>query len=434
MTSMPLEQASPASPLTARIPVPAWANHDQPAPWIPGDPGWAARHPSPQPGGPPWPAPEPRQPPSSPPPWMSRDVPWPSGDAAWPSGGPPWVVGTQPAPGAPAGTDQAGTDQGGTDQAGTDQAGTDQAGRDQPGPWRRLRLSPGHGTTVTVLVTAVVLLATGATAAWQAAELRSRLPATNTSLAMPRPAGPARPAARGHTPARAASTPATGSPATGSRTTGPPAGGAVRIAPAVAIQPHAQLVVTVLDSYFSAINRHDFQAYRSLFIPAIRVSLHNFGAGYQSTRDSRARLTGLAATGPLGLAATVTFVSHQTAADSPDHAACDRWHITVFLRHNGAGYRIRRHQPGFPAGYRPPLPVIHRARNRARAAGEGPPVQRPWIPRPASAARWASPSWCDLAMIRWRAATCCSNAWRPAVLRLAEVRGRLPTNLLRIST
>ena len=123
----------------------------------------------------------------------------------------------------------------------------------------------------------------------------------------------------------------------------------MRIAPAAAIQPQAQRVVTVLDSYFSAVNRHDFQAYRSLFIPAIRVSLHNFGAGYQSTRDSRARLTGLAATGPQGLAAMVTFVSHQIPADSPDHAACDRWHVTLFLKHNGAGYHIRRHQPGFPA-------------------------------------------------------------------------------------
>ena len=196
------------------------------------------------------------------------------------------------------------------------------------------------------MVTAVALLATGAAAAWQVGQLRSRLPATNTSLAMPggRADRPARSPGRGHTPARAASNSATGSPATGL-----PAHGAVRIAPAVAIQPQVRQVVTVLDSYFSAINRHDFQAYRSLFIPAIRVSLHNFGAGYQSTRDSRARLAGLAATGPQGLAAMVTFVSHQIPADSPDHAACDRWHITVFLKHNGAGYHIRRRQPGFPA-------------------------------------------------------------------------------------
>ena len=42
--------------------------------------------------------------------------------------------------------------------------------------------------------------------------------------------------------------------------------------------------------------------------------MSNFGAAYQSTRDSRARLTGLAATGPRGLAARVTFVSHQNPA------------------------------------------------------------------------------------------------------------------------
>jgi hypothetical protein len=77
--------------------------------------------------------------------------------------------------------------------------------------------------------------------------------------------------------------------------------------------------------------------------------MHKFGPSYVSTRDSRARLTGLATTGPQGLAAMVTFVSHQNLADSPDHATCDRWHITLFLKHNGSGYHIRRPQPGFPA-------------------------------------------------------------------------------------
>jgi len=114
-------------------------------------------------------------------------------------------------------------------------------------------------------------------------------------------------------------------------------------------QPHVDRVVTLLDSYFSAINQHDFPAYRSLFIPAIRAGMHNFGASYQSTHDSRARLAGLAATGPQGLAAMVTFVSHQDPAASPDHAACDRWHITLFIKRDGHGYHIRRHRPGFPA-------------------------------------------------------------------------------------
>ena len=129
----------------------------------------------------------------------------------------------------------------------------------------------------------------------------------------------------------------------------PAASDAVTVNPAAAGQPHADRVVTLLNSYFSAINQHDFPAYRRLFIPGIRAGMHNFGASYQSTHDSRARLAGLAATGPQGLAAMVTFVSHQDPAASPDHAACDRWHITLFIKRDGRGYHIRRHQPGFPA-------------------------------------------------------------------------------------
>ena len=40
----------------------------------------------------------------------------------------------------------------------------------------------------------------------------------------------------------------------------------------------------------------------------------------------------------------------------------------------------------------------------------------------------------ERATISCSAATCCSKAARPARLRRAEVRGRLPTNPLRIST
>ena len=195
--------------------------------------------------------------------------------------------------------------------------------------------------TVTAMVTTVALLATGGIAAWQVGQMRSGPPAANTSLAVPA-TGKARP---GQTQDPAV-TPARGAPSPSV----PPAGpGAVTVTPAAAVQRHVHPVVMLLDSYFSAINQHDFPAYSSLFIPAIRAAMHDFGAGYQSTRDSRARLTGLATTGPEGLAAMVTFVSHQNPADSPDHAACDRWHITLFLKGDGHDYHIRHHQPGFPA-------------------------------------------------------------------------------------
>ena len=42
------------------------------------------------------------------------------------------------------------------------------------------------------------------------------------------------------------------------------------VTPAVAVQPHVHRVVMLLNTYFSAMNQHDFQAYNNLFIPAIR--------------------------------------------------------------------------------------------------------------------------------------------------------------------
>ena len=302
-----------------------------------------------EPGESPWPL--------SAPPWQVSPQTWTASDPPWTASDPPWAGRDHPAAGQAVITGNPG--------ASPPSARPGRWPRLSPRHWPRLsprrwpRLSPrhwpwppagrrtwlhaGHGMTITAMVTTVALLATGGIAAWQVGQLRSRVPVTNTSLAL-RGTGADRTPGSGRT-SRALSSPATGSPAKGS----PAAGGAVTVAPAAAVQPHVHRVVMLLDSYFSAINRHDFQAYSSLFIPAIRVGLHNFGTAYQSTRDSRARLTGLSVTGPQGLAATVTFVSHQNPAESPDRAACDRWHITLFLKRGGTSYHIRRHQPGFPA-------------------------------------------------------------------------------------
>ena len=302
----------------------------------PRDPGWAARHPSREPAQPPWPASGPPWP-ASPPPWPAGDPLWAAGDQPWPAGDAQWAV----IPG-PAAEDQAAAVI--TESRGTSLPGAPRAARPDRRfrPFRWPRLSPGHGMTITAMVTTLALLGTLGAAAWQVGHIRSQTPAAGTSLAARasgtgRRAGPPGP---GPSPARTAPSVPPGAPA---------ARAAVTVDPAAAGQPHVDRVATLLDSYFSAINQHDFPAYRSLFIPAIRAGMHNFGASYQSTHDSRARLTGLAATGPQGLAAMVTFVSHQNPAASPDHAACDRWHITLFIKRDGRGYHIRRHQPGFPA-------------------------------------------------------------------------------------
>ena len=122
----------------------------------------------------------------------------------------------------------------------------------------------------------------------------------------------------------------------------------VAVSPAVLGAPQLQPVVAFLTTYFEAINGHDFPQYASLFVPSIRATMHHFGAGYATTFDSGAMLTGLAATGPQGLAATVSFTSHQSPAASPDHAACNQWDITLFLKHHEGGYLIRHPRPGFP--------------------------------------------------------------------------------------
>ena len=239
-----------------------------------------------------------------------------------------------------------------TESRGTSRPGAPRAAR--PGrrfrPYRWPRLSPGHGMTITAMVTTLALLGTLGAAAWQVGHIRSQTPRRRDQ---PGRAGlrnrtPGRPPDPGPSPARAAPSVSPGAPA---------ASGAVTVAPAAAGQPHRHGVVTLLDRYFSAINAHDFQAYRSLFIPAMRAGLHNFGVSYHSTHDSRARLTGLAATGPLGLAAMVTFVSHQNPAASPDHAACNRWHITLFIKRDGHGYRHPASPARVPGGHRPRLPL-----------------------------------------------------------------------------
>ena len=296
--------------------------------------------------------------PASTPPWQASPPP-PTASS------PPWAVSAQPPAGdpAPLGDRGAAADQAVTgDQVAAAITGNPGAsppgwGAARPGRWSRL--SAGHGMTITAMVTTVALLVTGGIATWQAGQMGSHMRAANVSLAR-HTAGRARGHARSRAASPSADSPATGSPTTGSPTTGSPTtgspttgapttGAAVIVAPDVGFQPHVHRVALLLDRYFGAINQHDFQAYSSLFIPAIRVSMRNFGSGYQSTRDSRATLTGLVPTGPQGLGAIVTFVSHQNPAESPDHARCDRWHITLFLKRNGGSYHIRRHRPGFPA-------------------------------------------------------------------------------------
>lgn len=212
-----------------------------------------------------------------------------------------------------------------------DLAATGLLTEDPPRPRRTMRRPRGRSSTIIALLAAVTLAAGGA-AVWQV-KRSDRLNAASTPLQSQSPR-----ASSSAAPSAAASSPATR----------PTAGNvAVTIVPAVAGDPHAHLVAALLTVYFSSINNHDFQDYEALFIPQIRGSSAGFSAGYRTTTDSDATLVELVATGQQNLAATVTFTSRQNPADSPNHAACDRWNVVLTLKHTAAGYLIGRSPPGY---------------------------------------------------------------------------------------
>lgn len=112
----------------------------------------------------------------------------------------------------------------------------------------------------------------------------------------------------------------------------------------------ARQIAALLDSYFEAVNRHQYSEYSSLFEPHDQLTAGQFRTGYRTTHDSNAVLVGLIAQDH-GLTATVTFQSHQQPASSPDHAQCTDWRITLYLQRTGAVYLIGPPPAGYQASY-----------------------------------------------------------------------------------
>ena len=131
-----------------------------------------------------------------------------------------------------------------------------------------------------------------------------------------------------------------------------PGGFAVSVSPAAAGQSGEPQVVSFLQSYFTAINDHNYGQFASLVTSSQRPTPAQFQNGFASTRDSRAALTGLSPTAT-GVAASVTFTSHQQPSASPTRTSCTVWHITLFLESRGGGYRIGPAAPGYHAHYQP---------------------------------------------------------------------------------
>jgi hypothetical protein len=130
-----------------------------------------------------------------------------------------------------------------------------------------------------------------------------------------------------------------------------PAG--VQVAPGVASDPAEPQVLAYLNRYFSAINRHNYNAYQSLLDAQEQQgnSQSTFDSGYATTKDSGESLTGIEDTGGGTLTANVSFTSHQNTADSVDGSACNKWQISLYLVPQGSSYVMTAAPAGYHAAY-----------------------------------------------------------------------------------
>lgn len=205
----------------------------------------------------------------------------------------------------------------------------------------------GRRRALLVAVIAVFVLAAGAggfalaTSLNDHGQIAGQLPRPTTRVSSPTVRASFPPVPDSGTPSPSQPTQV---PPTPTSTLTPPAspGTTVGVAAAVAASRAVPRVQALLDSYFTAINEHDYSQYSSLLDPQMQQDnpLPSFRTGYATTTDSAETITGISGTGDGGLAVTVTFTSNQNPADSPDNSSCTDWKITLYLIPQGSGYLI----------------------------------------------------------------------------------------------
>ncbi len=215
--------------------------------------------------------------------------------------------------------------------------------------------SAGRRAQIVSAGLAAVALLAGTLTAWaafghhQRSASGARLSSSSQTTRRSRPATPSpRPATSG--PPRTATPSA--APSAAPSDSGPassPGGFTVLIAPGLSRNPAASQVDTLLMTYFTAINTHNFRQYARTFLPDVRhqLSAAAFVSGYQSTRDSNASLVGIGAAARHGLAVTVTFTSTQQPRPSLGVTGCTYWAVTLFLGQHGPGWLIGAAPPGY---------------------------------------------------------------------------------------
>jgi len=202
----------------------------------------------------------------------------------------------------------------------------------------------GSGLMIAAIV--VLVLAAGGGAFAVVSSLTGNSTGEHPS-SQPTPAAPTQPASS--VPAATTTAPASHTP-TASPSASKTAASTVAMSPSAAASHAAARVRTLLEHYFAAINAHNYAAYSSLLDAQMQQNnpQSKFASGYATTRDSAEKITSIADTGAGGVAATVTFTSHQNPADSINNSSCTAWTITLYLQPQNGSYVI-----GVPpAGYR----------------------------------------------------------------------------------
>jgi hypothetical protein len=194
---------------------------------------------------------------------------------------------------------------------------------------------------ITLLAGVVVVLAAGGVGAWAALGGKGHPSAQSSHTAH-----------HTSTPHSSSPRPSTSAPSSSPKPSPSPSGMVVA-APGVTAKKGERTVLAFLDSYFTAINTHNYQKYYGLLDTQQQrdVTQGQFDSGYRKTRDSHATLVALGPVGSGVVAASVTFTSHQPASDSPSHTSCTNWNTTLYLRHQGGSYVIGAPPASYHASY-----------------------------------------------------------------------------------
>lgn len=147
-------------------------------------------------------------------------------------------------------------------------------------------------------------------------------------------------------------------PSTSNETTPPGAGGAttspsesatsdaaapvsVGLSPSAETSPVAQDVADLISRYFTAINRHDYDAWLTTVSTAqAKRDRDDWTTDYSTTRDSDIYISDITAGKPLTV--RMQFTSHQAVKFAPTQlpAECVRWDVTYQVVDEGVGLRV----------------------------------------------------------------------------------------------